>query len=379
MHFCNGYIYLIYIREYLLQGLPIYKIGLTTDLIERLRQYPKGSMYIYTCYCENISITENHIKKIFIDLFHQRRDLGIEYFEGNIHQMVSIIHTHVQLDFINNVIPVQDNLYKKQNNAASIIQRQYKAYVNKKKDIDVEKTYTQIIEKFMNTEIIASPKDFLPLKDVKVLWILRYPQLSMDDDIFKSRFKKIFGKIEIRKSRQGWLGYKFEKKKTLNNEIQEFIDKEIVNNNEEKNFLSYLEVKNLWHKQKPSIECDDNILKVNIEKHAGSMQSIDGINGWNNIKLKNIVGKEIQLHEKYFIHLHNNSSFDKEERKITRSEYISFAREEENNNNFDISFTKFGILVSTITFIRKEKISSGALYFINLNNMRKYLNKQNYI
>lgn len=231
----------------------------------------------------------------------------------------------------------------------------------------------------MNTEIIASPKDFLPLKDVKVLWILRYPQLSMDDDIFKSRFKKIFGKIEIRKSRQGWLGYKFEKKKTLNNEIQEFIDKEIVNNNEEKNFLSYLEVKNLWHKQKPSIECDDNILKVNIEKHAGSMQSIDGINGWNNIKLKNIVGKEIQLHEKYFIHLHNNSSFDKEERKITRSEYISFAREEENNNNFDISFTKFGILVSTITFIRKEKISSGALYFINLNNMRKYLNKQNYI
>lgn len=101
MHFCNGYIYLIYIREYLLQGLPIYKIGLTTDLIERLRQYPKGSMYIYTCYCENISITENHIKKIFIDLFHQRRDLGIEYFEGNIHQMVSIIHTHVQLDFIN--------------------------------------------------------------------------------------------------------------------------------------------------------------------------------------------------------------------------------------------------------------------------------------
>lgn len=385
MHFYNGYIYLIYIREYLLQGLPIYKIGMTADLVERLRQYPKGSMYIYTCYCENISITENRIKKIFIDLFYQKRNLGVEYFEGNVHQMVSVIHTHVQLDFVNNVIPVQINLHKKQNKAASIIQKHYKAYLNKKKDVDTEKTYTQIISKFMNTEIIISPKDFLPLKDVKTLWNLRYPQLSMDDDIFKLRFKKIFGKIEIRKSKQGWLGYKFEKKKTLNDEIQNFINKEIEDNNDENNFLKFLEIKAIWDQLKPSIQYNDNILKTKIENYAGVIQKINGVEGWSNIKLKNVEEKkvkyELQLYDKYFIYIYNNSSRsdkDKKEMKFDREEYINFIRKKESDIDFNINPTEFGLDMSKMKYVRKFKPSGKTLYFLKIPEMIGYLNKQGY-
>lgn len=57
----------------------------------------------------------------------------------------------------------------------------------------------------------------------------------------------------------------------------------------------------------------------------------------------------------------------------------NFAKQHEDAVNYTISATKFGILVSKIAFITKDKISSGALYFINLNDMRQYLNDNKYV
>lgn len=76
----NGFIYLMYVRKFLVQGLPIYKIGKTEDIIARYKQYPKGSVLIYSCYTDDISKTENEIKKQFSHNFVKHDNFVTESF-----------------------------------------------------------------------------------------------------------------------------------------------------------------------------------------------------------------------------------------------------------------------------------------------------------
>lgn len=44
----NGIIYLMYIREFLIQDIPVYKVGRTEDIIDRYKQYyPQIGRYVY--------------------------------------------------------------------------------------------------------------------------------------------------------------------------------------------------------------------------------------------------------------------------------------------------------------------------------------------
>lgn len=83
-------IYILIEREFIALNKDIYKIGYTTKgIINRLNGYPKGS-FLYATYtvAENY---ENEIINVFKNKFKQRTDIGNEYFEGNIDEMIKTI------------------------------------------------------------------------------------------------------------------------------------------------------------------------------------------------------------------------------------------------------------------------------------------------
>jgi hypothetical protein len=83
------YVYLIQEREFVQSGKPIFKIGKTKQPnFARLNQYPKGSVVIHHSACFNCDECEKEIITFFKLKYHQRSDIGSEYFEGNYKVMI---------------------------------------------------------------------------------------------------------------------------------------------------------------------------------------------------------------------------------------------------------------------------------------------------
>jgi phage/plasmid-associated DNA primase len=89
----QGYIYLIREREFIKMNEEVYKIGRTQQTnYNRFKDYPKGSKLIFHIECSNCITLEQELIKIFKEKFIQRRDIGIEYFEGNVNIMKEYIY-----------------------------------------------------------------------------------------------------------------------------------------------------------------------------------------------------------------------------------------------------------------------------------------------
>ena len=100
------YIYLLQEREFIRMNEPIYKIGKTTqDNHSRFFQYPKGSILLLQIICNDCSNNEKEIKKLFKNKYKQRKDYGIEYFEGDYNIMIKDIF---------NIIPEEKKNDKKE-------------------------------------------------------------------------------------------------------------------------------------------------------------------------------------------------------------------------------------------------------------------------
>lgn len=87
----KGSIYIIYTRACKNGDEGVYKIGKTGDYIKRLSQYTKGGEMVFVANVINRHKSENLIKAGFSKEFVQRRDYGIEYFEGDIFEMVLLL------------------------------------------------------------------------------------------------------------------------------------------------------------------------------------------------------------------------------------------------------------------------------------------------
>jgi hypothetical protein len=72
----------------------VYKIGKTTncDPNKRLCKYPKYSIVKYTIAVENADMFEDIVMRKFKSIFKRRRELGLEYYEGDIIKMISEVH-----------------------------------------------------------------------------------------------------------------------------------------------------------------------------------------------------------------------------------------------------------------------------------------------
>ena len=84
----HNYVYLIREREFMRLKEPIYKIGKTTQLPNtRLAGYPKGSEILLYIDVENCHNTEKSILAVFDTRYKCRRDIGREYYEGDLNDM----------------------------------------------------------------------------------------------------------------------------------------------------------------------------------------------------------------------------------------------------------------------------------------------------
>jgi hypothetical protein len=96
----NGFIYIIHEREFIESNKNIYKLGRTYDTTKRMGNYPKNSSYCFYRQTNNMVDDETKLIKIFKEKFIHKKDIGYEYFEGNINDMIKIINNY--LDELNN-------------------------------------------------------------------------------------------------------------------------------------------------------------------------------------------------------------------------------------------------------------------------------------
>lgn len=84
----HNYVYMLQEREFIKTCEPIYKIGKTTqEPNSRLRGYPNKSQVILFVDVPDCHTTEKHLITAFKKSFKQRKDIGTEYFEGELNQM----------------------------------------------------------------------------------------------------------------------------------------------------------------------------------------------------------------------------------------------------------------------------------------------------
>jgi len=95
------YIYILKEREFIKTNEDIYKIGKTRqDNLGRFNNYPNGSSLYLQYFCNNSDFIELRIIDSFKENFIQRLDIGREYFEGNIDEMMDKIY-HIRNQYSN--------------------------------------------------------------------------------------------------------------------------------------------------------------------------------------------------------------------------------------------------------------------------------------
>lgn len=86
------FIYLIWLREFKNQNLPIFKVGRTSRYnFTRVNEYPKGSELLLQITCKDSVEMEKQILRRFDELFVRKAEIGREYFEGDKDRMIDII------------------------------------------------------------------------------------------------------------------------------------------------------------------------------------------------------------------------------------------------------------------------------------------------
>jgi hypothetical protein len=90
----KGYIYIIHVREFI--NTNIYKVGRTIEIFKRFKQYPKGSLLLFSCKVNNCVTTErailNKIKS------HICREYGLEYCNMPFHELYEIVQNEIKPD-----------------------------------------------------------------------------------------------------------------------------------------------------------------------------------------------------------------------------------------------------------------------------------------
>lgn len=87
----SGSIYILREREFMALGQFTYKVGRTGDICKRIRGYPKGSNVLFNIKVFDMKETEKNVLDVFKETFVQCRDIGLEYFQGNIYSMIETI------------------------------------------------------------------------------------------------------------------------------------------------------------------------------------------------------------------------------------------------------------------------------------------------
>ena len=90
----SNYIYLLREREFVRSDENVYKIGRTSqDPGKRFASYPKDSEILLVKSTDNCKEKETALLSIFRTKYTPRKDIGAEYFQGNVNDMIKTIET----------------------------------------------------------------------------------------------------------------------------------------------------------------------------------------------------------------------------------------------------------------------------------------------
>ena len=84
----DGYIYLLQIRESIRMNDDVYKVGKCENILNRFKQYPKGSKLLKYIQVPNRHISEGLLLKIMSDTYEVAKSYGNEYFHGDLNDIL---------------------------------------------------------------------------------------------------------------------------------------------------------------------------------------------------------------------------------------------------------------------------------------------------
>jgi len=187
-------VYLIQEREFVISKKNIYKQGKSEqENTKRPSQYPKGSklhLYLNTPDCH---LVEREILNLFKEKYIHRTDIGSEYFEGDVEEMMSdmIKIRKKVIDEFENIKAVGEELSEKEI-LLKELKKEEKILLLKEK---ILKTEQKVNEKKTILQSIAEKEELL---------LHKMHNIKHDDDIFKEWFDKncvldCYGRISLQK------------------------------------------------------------------------------------------------------------------------------------------------------------------------------------
>ena len=92
-----GYIYLLHLQFHLVNGENTFKIGRTKSVATRIKQYPRNAHILCTIFVPDMIQAEYEIIAIFHKHFEHRKDIGAEFFRGDVAKMIRIIGSYLNI------------------------------------------------------------------------------------------------------------------------------------------------------------------------------------------------------------------------------------------------------------------------------------------
>jgi hypothetical protein len=284
----EGFIYLLREREFIKTNENIYKIGKSKqEFGKRFSQYPNQSQMYLHLYVNDVDKFEKTLIDLFSIEFNKRIDIGYEYFEGNVNNMLKLIfNCYFNVNF-NKINVINDELQDKINN--------YIINKEKEKTNEIEKINLRLEKQKIKEEKLIKDKEKLEqLKKTKMEKLI-FQKTEEEKNNQKKIKRNLFGEIKEKISsmitnkyftvlhvRNMWFYDELRKCKTLNEilkKINSFINEEI------KKIYNFIN----------SIYDSEIISKIKI-KNVKKILMLKICNGYNDIIPKKII---TQIREKY--------------------------------------------------------------------------------
>lgn len=207
----ENYIYLLRTREFVTANQNVYKIGRTNQThTNRFKQYPKGSELILQYSCKDCIACEKGLLYIFRVNYIKRKDIGSEYFEGDVISMKRDIHNFIDNEQ-DNVINTNE-LIKAADEKAKLEKRAEKEELAKQAKLELEKQLE--LEK---TAELAKQEEIN--KEVE---LARQAELAKQEELDKEVKLKIQEQLEIQLNKQSKITELYKKEnqiKLKNNQV----------------------------------------------------------------------------------------------------------------------------------------------------------------
>ena len=142
-------LYLLHTREFVSTDKPIFKLGRSNQLDNRVKQYPNGSKIMLMIKCKNSKSCESNLINLFKSKFIQQTYYGTEYFEGNYVDMIKEI-----CNYVNNVnILINEKIAKMSDIKSEIVEVSPEVVEVLPEDVEILPEIIEVDEVITNTII----------------------------------------------------------------------------------------------------------------------------------------------------------------------------------------------------------------------------------